>query len=206
MGSVATLLFLLYLAFSRYGEIRLGSSRPDFSTLVGRHRHLLLVLVPSILYWGYGRMGALLPKSSPRVAPDPLKSNWAVSYPIFHWGLIGWALYCLPGVAGLQPLPAGAKSRLSEACQPIIGKQANGLLGRVIDLLFVVGLVGACSTGIGLAVPLIGMCVTELFGLDREAWGFTLDLIVIFVVTVIFATSVWMGLERGIKRLGDWNI
>ena len=46
MGSVATLLFLLYLAFSRYGEIRLGSSRPDFSTLVGRQCCFAAVLVP----------------------------------------------------------------------------------------------------------------------------------------------------------------
>ena len=60
IGSVATLLFLLYLALSRYGDIRLGDTRPDFSTfqLVGdvilwRHWHQYFVL-------GYCGMGPLL--------------------------------------------------------------------------------------------------------------------------------------------------
>ena len=209
IGSVATLLFLLYLALSRYGDIRLGDTAPDFSTFSWSAMLFCGGIGTSILYWGTVEWAHYY-ESPPFsvVAGTPEALNWAVSYPIFHWGLIGWALYCLPGVAvSYSYYVRGAKSlRLSEACEPIIGRQANGLLGRIIDLLFVIGLVGACSTGIGLAVPLIGMCVTELFGLDRAAWGFSLDLVVIFVVTVIFATSVWFGLERGIKRLSDWNV
>ena len=68
------------------------------------------------------------------------------------------------------------------------------------------GLVGACSIGIGLAVPLIGACVAHLLQVDRESLGFALDVVVILVVTCIFAGSVWMGLERGIKRLSDVNV
>ena len=52
MGSVATLLFLLYLAFSRYGEIRLGSSRPDFSTFSWSAMLFCGGIGTSILYWG----------------------------------------------------------------------------------------------------------------------------------------------------------
>ena len=208
-GSVATLLFLLYLAFSRYGDIKLGDTPPDFSTFSWSAMLFCGGIGTSILYWGTVEWAHYYENPPFSVAAGtPQALNWAVSYPIFHWGLIGWALYCLPGVAvSYSYYVRGAKSlRLSEACAPIIGRQANGMLGRIIDLLFVIGLVGACSTGIGLAVPLIGMCVTELFGLDRAAWGFSLDLIVIFVVTVIFATSVWFGLEKGIRRLSDWNV
>ena len=209
MGAAATLLFLLYLAFSRYGDIRLGDTSPDFSTFSWSAMLFCGGIGTSILYWGTVEWAHYYENPPFSVVPGtPEALNWAVSYPIFHWGLMGWALYCLPGVAiSYSYYVRGAKSlRLSEACAPIIGSQANGVLGRVIDLLFVIGLVGACSTGIGLAVPLIGMSVTELFGLDRAALGFTLDLIVIFVVTIIFATSVWFGLEKGIKRLSDWNV
>ena len=68
---------------------------------------------------------------------------------------MGWAFYCLPGVAvAYSYYVRGVKSlRLSDACEPIIGKHSRGRLGRVIDLLFVVGLVGACSTGIALRCP-----------------------------------------------------
>ena len=52
MGSVATLLFLLYLAFSRYGDIRLGTSRPDFSTFSWSAMLFCGGIGTSVLYWG----------------------------------------------------------------------------------------------------------------------------------------------------------
>ena len=60
---------------------------------------------------------------------------------------MGWSLYVLPGVAiAYGYYVRGAKSlRLSEACEPVIGRHAKGALGQGIDLLFVVGLVGACG-------------------------------------------------------------
>ena len=152
IGSVATLLFLLYLALSRYGDIRLGDTAPDFSTFSWSAMLFCGGIGTSILYWGTVEWAHYYESPPFSVVPGtPEALNWAVSYPIFHWGLIGWALYCLPGVAvSYSYYVRGAKSlRLSEACEPIIGRQANGLLGRIIDLLFVVGLVGACSTGIG---------------------------------------------------------
>ena len=63
-----------------------------------------------------------------------------------------------------------------------------------------IGLVGACSTGIGLAVPLIAACLGWMFGFEDT---FALKVVVITVVTVVFAISVWVGLERGIKRLSN---
>jgi BCCT family betaine/carnitine transporter len=133
---------------------------------------------------------------------------WAMSYPIFHWGFIGWAFYCLPGIAmGYAYYIRGAGSlRLSEACAEVLPARSRPYLDPLIDLIFVVGLVGACSTGIGLAVPLIGTLVSDLLGLDKAELGFTLDVIVITVITVLFAASAWLGLDKGIKRLSLLNV
>ena len=209
VGSIATISFLGFIAFSRHGAIRLGNDAPDFSTASWFAMLFCGGIGTSVLYWGTVEWAYYF-QSPPYsvVAESEEALRWAGSYPIFHWGIMGWAFYCLPGVAiAYSYYVRGVKSlRLSDACEPVIGKHSRGPLGRVIDLLFVVGLVGACSTGIALSVPLIGMSVAELLSLDREAWGFSLDLIVIFVVTCIFATSVWIGLEKGIKRLSDLNV
>jgi BCCT family betaine/carnitine transporter len=209
VGSVATVGFLGFIAFSRHGAIRLGDEAPDFSTASWFAMLFCGGIGTSVLYWGSVEWAYYF--QTPPFAVEPKSAEalrWAGSYPIFHWGIMGWAFYCLPGVAvAYSYYVRGVKSlRLSDACEPIIGKHSRGVLGRTIDLLFVVGLVGACSTGIALAVPLIGMSVADLFSLDREAWGFSLDLFVIFVVTCVFASSVWLGLEKGIKRLSDLNI
>lgn len=208
-GASLTFAFLLYLAFSRHGNIRLGNSAPEFSTLSWAAMLFCGGIGTSVLYWGVVEWAYYFQAPPYGVTPQtPEAMLWSVSYPIFHWGLMGWSLYVLPGVAiAYSYYVRGAKSlRLSDACEPVIGRQAQGALGRAIDLLFVVGLVGACSIGIGLAVPLIGACVAHLLGVDRAALGFTLDIFVILVVTCIFAGSVWMGLEKGIKRLSDLNV
>lgn len=208
-GASFTFVFLLYLAFSRHGDIRLGDKAPEFSTLSWAAMLFCGGIGTSVLYWGVVEWAYYFQAPPYGVTPaTPEAMLWSVSYPIFHWGLMGWSLYVLPGVAiAYSYYVRGAKSlRLSDACEPVIGRHAKGALGRGIDLLFVVGLVGACSIGIGLAVPLIGACVAYLLQVDRESLGFTLDVVVIVVVTCIFSASVWQGLDRGIKRLSDLNV
>ena len=96
--------------------------------------------------------------------------------------------------------------RLSEACRRVVPFRARGVVNPLIDLIFVIGLVGACSTGIGLAVPLIGTLSSDLLGLDSRGLGFQLDLMVIAIVTFLFAGSAWLGLENGIRWLSNVNI
>ena len=198
-------LFLLYLAFSRHGDIRLGNQQPEFSTLSWAAMLFCGGIGTSVLYWGVEWAYYFQAPPFGVTPATPEAKLWSVSYPLFHWGLMGWSLYVLPGVAiAYSYYVRGAKSlRLSDACEPVIGRHGKGALGRAIDLLFVVGLVGACSIGIGLAVPLIGACVAHLLQVGSRILGFALDVVVILVVTSIFAGSVWMGLERGIKRLSD---
>ncbi len=208
-GASLTFAFLLYLAFSRHGDIRLGNQAPDFSTLSWAAMLFCGGIGTSVLYWGVVEWAFYFQTPPYGVQPASAEAMmWSVSYPIFHWGMMGWSLYVLPGVAiAYSYYVRGARSlRLSDACEPVLGRYARGPLGRSIDLLFVVGLVGACSMGIGLAVPLIGACVAHLLGVDRQSMGFALDVVVILVVTCIFAGSVWIGLEKGIKRLSDINV
>ena len=203
--------FLLYLAFSRHGQIVFGQAGEpaQFSTLSWSAMLFCGGIGTSVLYWGTVEWAHYY--VAPPFAAEPRSAEalqWALSYPIFHWGFIGWAFYCLPGIAmGYAYYVRGAASlRLSEACAPVVPEASKPILNPIIDLVFVIGLVGACSTGIGLAVPLIGTLVSDLVGLDQAAMGFSLDVIVIVVITMLFAASAWLGLDKGIKRLSNLNI
>ena len=208
-GAVITFCLLLYLALSDYGDIRLGADEPEFSTVSWAGMLYCGGIGTSVLFWGTVEWAYYMQAPPFGVAPETDEARlWAMSYPMFHWGLLGWAFYCLPGVAvAYNYYVRGTNSlRLSSACELVLGSLAHGPVGRFIDLLFVIGLVGASSIGIGLAVPLIATLVASIFGLDREAWGFGLDVLVIIGVTILFASSVWMGLEKGIRRLSDLNV
>ena len=201
--SVFALSFLIYLGCSRFGRIRLGSVEQRYSTFSWAAMLFCGGIGTSVLYWGTIEWGYYFTAPPFGAEPRSVEAlNWATSYPIFHWGFTGWALYCLPGIASAYAYHVRKVDalRLSAACRPVIGDLADGWLGRLIDLLYMIGLVGATSTGIGLAVPLIAACLENLFGLENT---FGLKLAVITGVTAVFAVSVWVGLEKGIKRLSN---
>ena len=211
VAGIATLIFLLYLAFGRHKDIKF--SRDDgpaqFSTISWSAMLFCGGIGTSVLYWGTVEWAHYFISPPYSIEPQSAEAlNWAVSYPIFHWGLIGWAFYCLPGIAmGYAYYVKGASTlRLSMACEAVVPRKIQPVVNPIIDLIFIVGLVGACSTGFGLAIPLIGALVSELFGLPYAELGFTLDVIVIIAVTLLFAASAWLGLEKGIKNLSNLNI
>lgn len=202
--SIFALVFLVYLAFSRFGDITLGGSgAPDFSNFSWAAMLFCGGIGTSVLYWGTIEWAYYFQSPPMGLAPGSSEAlQWALAYPIFHWGFTGWALYCLPAIAVAYAYHVRGVSSLalSAACEPVIGHWANRFPGRLIDLTYTVGLIGACSTGIGLAVPLIAACLGWMFGLENT---FALKVVVISAVTVVFAASVWIGLEKGIKRLSN---
>ena len=203
--SIAAISLLLYLAFSHHGRVRLGGNgdAPDFSTFSWAAMLFCGGIGTSVLYWGTIEWAHYYQAPPFQVVPESQEAlRWSTSYPVFHWGFTGWALYCLPAIAmayayHVRGIPA---LRLSSACEPVIGQWAHRFPGRLIDLTYMIGLVGACSTGIGLAVPLISACLRWMFDFEDT---YALKVAVISLVTLLFAASVWAGLEKGIKRLSN---
>ncbi len=212
LAGIGALVLLLVLAFGRHRHIvfaRHAGEAPHFSMASWSAMLFCGGIGTSVVYWGTVEWAHYYLAPPFGIEPQSTEAlRWAVTYPIFHWGFIGWAFYCLPGVAmGYAYYIKGAPAlRLSVACADVIPQRHQWYLNPAIDLVFVVGLVGACSTGIGLGVPLIGELVAKLLGLNAAELGFGFDVLVISVITVLFAASAWLGLERGIKRLSNLNV
>ncbi|MEE2897570.1 MAG: BCCT family transporter [Gemmatimonadota bacterium] len=207
-AAVINLGFLSWLAFGRYGHVRLSNddSPPEFSTFSWVSMLFCAGIGTGILYWGTVEWAYYFEAPPFGVEPRSVEAiEWATSYPIFHWGITGWAFYCLPALAiGHAYFCRGMPSmRLSDNCRAVIGDRTDGPLGKVIDLLFMLGLLGAAGTGIGLAVPLISNGLSELLAIPDS---FGLSVVVVLVVTAVFAASVYVGLERGIRRLSNLNV
>ena len=142
-------------------------------------------------------MGVLLP-SAPFFGYSRIKRSdlWAATYGMFHWGPVGWALYCLPTLAiscayYLSPSPS---LRLSAACSPGLGPFQTAPVRRFIDLLFIVGLLGSAATGLGFGTAVATSALTRLAGIPDD---FTTQLALIAVITVLISISVYRGLDGG---------
>ncbi|MEZ9706899.1 BCCT family transporter, partial [Vibrio breoganii] len=80
--------------------------------------------------------------------------------------------------------------------------RSKGVPGKIVDILFIFGLLGGAATTLGLAAPLITEGLNHLFGLPKNNLT---QVMVLLVCTAIFAYSSYAGLEKGIKILSNIN-
>ncbi len=204
---LAVLIFLLYIAFSRFGKIQMGKDiKPEFSNFSWAAMLFCAGIGSSVLYWGTIEWAYYY--SSPPLGVEPNSTEaiqWASSYGIFHWGPVAWAIYCLPAlpISYFYYVRKKPVLKISEACRPLIGRLADGPLGKVIDVLFIFGLLGGAGTTLALGTPLIAAGLNNMFG-----WEETLSMktYILVVCTIIFAFSAYSGLKKGIKVLSDINL
>ncbi|MCD5325505.1 MULTISPECIES: BCCT family transporter [Pontibacillus] len=201
-------LFLLYVAFSKNGQVKLGDKgeKQEFSNFSWAAMLFCAGIGSSILYWGTIEW-AYYYQSPPFAAEGGTQEaiQWASVYGIFHWGPIAWAIYTLPAlpIAYFYYVRKKPVLKISEACRPVIGKRADGPLGTIIDVLFMFGLMGGAGTTLALGTPMIAQGISSLTGIEVTL---KLKVGILLVCTVIFAISAYSGLKKGIKVLSDVNL
>lgn len=203
--AIAMLLSSIWISFSPSGRIRLGNSTPTFSTYSWASMIFCAGVATGILYWGAIEWAYYMITPPFGVEPHSGEAmEWAATYGMFHWGIAGWAFYGIPALAiGHAYYNLGMKSmRLSVACSGVLGKYAEGWIGKLIDILFMIGLLGASGTSLGLGTPMITAAVDDMLGTGTD---FGVKLVIILICAIVFATSVYLGLSKGIKRLSNLN-
>jgi BCCT family betaine/carnitine transporter len=206
--TVAALGMLLWFAFGKYGRVRFGGedAAPEFRYLSWIGMLFCAGIGTSLLYWATIEWVYYYQAPPFGIAPESAEAaHWAAMYGLFHWGPMAWALYCIPAL----PIAYAFHNRkipflrISQACRGVIGDRADGPLGKLIDVLFIFGLVGGTGTSLGLGTPILSESISTLTGIART---FALDAFVIVVWTAIFGTTVYLGMEKGIKRLAEANV
>ncbi|MEV4732599.1 BCCT family transporter [Saccharopolyspora sp. NPDC049426] len=200
--------FLGWLAFSRYGRVKFGGrdDRPEFSTYSWLAMIFTSGIGGGIIYWGVIEWSYYYVEPPMGIQPRSTEAaDWAATYPLFHWGFTAWGLFCLPALAlaYVYHVRKQRTLRLSDACRGVIGDRADGWLGRIIDVLFIFGLIGAAGTSLGLEVPLVSEGIASMTPLEK---GTPLDIGIVVVWTALFGVSVFLGMQKGLKRLADINV
>ena len=207
-AGTSTLVFVLYLAFGRYGGVVLGPDDGvrEFDNFSWFSMLFCAGIASGLLYWGVIEW-AYYYQSPPYGAEVGSASaiEWATTYGLFHWGFTAWSFYALPAVAVAYACHRrGEESyRLSRACRSVLGRQTDGIVGRAIDIFFIVGILGGAGTSLGLSTPMIAEGTAQL--LDIAPSDF-LNLSIVLGCAIIFSISVYLGLDQGIRWLSNVNL
>lgn len=205
LGSVV---FLLWLALGKYGKILLGDTgeKPEFSTFSWMAMLFCGGMGTSLLYWAIIEPIYYLQGPPFGIEAGSQQAlEWASVYGPFHWGITPWAIYCLPVVPIAYNIYVRKqnKLRVSTASIGLIGeKNANGWMGKAIDIFVMFGLIGGVGTTMGLGTPMVSACISTIFGIPESMM---MNVVIVIIWTCIFGTSVYFGLAKGIKILSDVN-
>ncbi|MDQ2070281.1 BCCT family transporter [Natronospira bacteriovora] len=200
------LAFVIYILFSRFGNITLGKPGDEaeyslfswFAMLfsAGMGIGLLFFSVAEPLFH-YGA-----PPSGTEDNVEAAREAMRITF--FHWGLHAWAIYIVIGMslayfAYRHDLPLTIRSTL----YPLLGKRIHGPIGNTVEIIAVFGTLFGIATSLGLGVTQINA------GLAHLGWfefNITNQIILIVVITLAATVSVVTGLDKGIKRLSEVNL
>lgn len=205
--AIAVLIFLTWLSFGRFGHIRLGGESPDYSTFSWGGMLFCAGTGASLMVWSGVEWAFYY--DSPPYGVEPGSSaaiEWATAYGPFHWGILAWCFYALTTVAIAYPFYVKRVHHLraSTSIHALLGSSGeNSIIGRLVDLAAMIALLGGAGTSLGVIAPTIAAIIAELINIETS---FTLQLVVMLVCISLFALSVYLGIEKGIKRLSEINV
>ncbi|MDO5060439.1 MAG: BCCT family transporter [Actinomycetaceae bacterium] len=202
----AIFVFVLVLAFSRFGNVRLGGvdAKPEFSTFAWGSMLFAAGIGTDIMFFAVAEpMYHYLqpPQGAPRTSEA---AREAITWTLFHYGVIGWGMYALMGIALAyfaynRNRPLAVRSALA----PLLKDRLTGLPGDLVDIAAILGTVFGVAATLGIGVVQLNVGMQILFG--NEIGLYTqIGLISLAVVMVIISATT--GIEKGIRFLSQLNI
>lgn len=204
--STAFVIFVICIAASRFGSIRLGAQdeQPEFSTASWISMMFAAGMGIGLMFYGASEPLSHYLNGVPNHQSREVGTAMATA--MYHWTLHPWAMYAIVGLAiGYSTYRLGRKQLISSAFVPLIGqKGADGWPGKAIDALSIVATVfgTACSLGLGALQIRAGL---QAAGLVEDP-GTGLVITIVLVLTLAFLISAMSGVGRGIRIISNGNM
>ncbi|WP_226578353.1 BCCT family transporter [Halobacillus litoralis] len=210
LSATGFLIFAIFLVFSKYGNLKLGKpdDEPEYPYITWFAMLFSAGMGIGLVFWGAAEPLSHFhnPPLPGQEAMSQEAAQSAMKYSFFHWGLHPWAIYAVLALAlAYFKFRKDAPGVLSAALTPILGeKRVKGPIGTIVDSIAVFATIFGVATSLGFgALQISSGLAYSISGLEDT---FTLQLIVIAAVTVLFMLSAMTGLNKGIKYLSNTNI
>ncbi len=123
---------------------------------------------------------------------------------LFHYGITGWALYALMGLAlGYFAYRHNLPLSIRSALYPIFGKKIDGPLGHGVDIAALLGTIFGIATSLGIGVVQLNYGLNFMFDVPENL---SVQIALIALSVIMATISVVSGVEKGIRRLSELNV
>lgn len=208
LGVTCWVIFLIWVALSKYGNLRLGKDddRPEYSNMSWFAMLFAGGIGTVLMFWGVAE--PISHFSNPPLAdvtPYSIEAaRDAMSISLYHLSIHTWAIFTLPGLAfGFFVYRYDLPMRFSSVFYPILKDKIHGPIGKTVDIFAVLGTLFGLAVSLGLGTSQVAAGLNGLTGITNNVW---LRVAIITILTLVATASIVAGLDKGVKRLSNLNI
>ncbi len=206
LAATLYIVFVVFIACSRFGDIKLGpeQSKPEFSLLSWASMLFAAGIGIDLMFFSVAEPITQY-MQPPEGAGQTLEAaRQATVWSLFHYGLTGWAMYALMGIAlGYFSYRYNLPLTIRSALYPIFGKRINGPIGHSVDIAAVIGTIFGIATTLGIGVVQLNYGFSVLFDVPNNL---TTQAALIALSVIIATISVTSGVDKGIRFLSILNV
>jgi len=200
------LIFTLYLAFSKYGDIRLGGkdAKPEFSLIAWFAMLFSAGMGIGIMFWSVAEpiYHFVSPPMTEGGTMQAARDAMSITY--LHWGLHAWGIYAVVALSlAFFAFNRGLPLSFRSVFYPLIGDRINGWIGDVIDVFAVLATLFGLATSLGLGVQQVNAGMGHLFDIPVST---LVQVLLILGITLMATASVILGIDAGVRVLSEWNV
>lgn len=202
----ALVIIAIFFIVSKYGSIRMGKEKPEYSTFSYISMMALAGVGSGTVYWAFLEWSYYV-----KTPPFAIESGsttayeWAVTYSLHHWGIIAWALYTITAIPVMYSfyIRKNKSLKISDIVQSMIkNKQLGKVMARIIDIVYPISLVFGLIIVIALGIPIVSAAMSLLLGIE-DTLILKLSMVVIVAGLLIFSSI--MGIEKGMQKISSYG-
>ena len=206
LAATLYIVFVIFIASSRFGSIKLGpeQSKPEFSLMSWAAMLFAAGIGIDLMFFSVAE-----PITQYMIPPEGQgqtieAARQAMVWTLFHYGLTGWSMYALMGIAlGYFSYRYNLPLTIRSALYPIFGKRINGPIGHSVDIAAVLGTIFGIATTLGIGVVQLNYGLKVLFQIPENL---TVQASLILLSVIMATVSVTSGVNRGIRFLSELNV
>lgn len=198
--------FVIWVAASKAGNLRLGPdhSRPQFRLFSWAAMLFAAGIGVDLMFFSVAEPVTQY-MAPPELTPESREAaEHAVVWALFHYGVTGWAMYALMGMAfGYYAYRHNMPLAIRSALSPLFGKRIHGPIGDTVDIAAVLGTVFGITASLGIGVVQLNYGLKLMLGIEQTV---TAQIALVIISVVVATASAVSGVDKGIKLLSEINV
>ena len=206
LTATIVVVFVLIVAFSKVGGTKMGPdhSLPKYNLFTWAAMLFAAGIGVDLMFFGISgpASNVLTPPDAPAGSDEA--ARMAVIWTIFHYGIPGWAMYALMGMAfGLFAYRYHLPLSIRSALAPIFGRRIHGAVGHAAEIGATIGTIFGISVSLGIGVVFLNYGLSSLFGVPNSI---SVQIALMALAVFITVLSTVSGVDKGIRRLSELNV